>query len=331
MKIRFLALAFTFVLLGAATASAAVSSGHSAKISSFDFLVDDSGSMTADHATAGQNKMELAKSAMQRINNAIPANASYSGGIHTIAPYAELQPVGAWNKAAFDGKIKGINSEKGMFGRLTPLGSGFNDIGAQCVKSMKTPAAIILFSDGESNEGPDAVASARSLLAANPGLRLHVVSLADTPAGQSTLDAIAKLGSGAVIVSGPTLIKDDAVLNRFMADVFGYGYAAPAMMGDASGAIFFSFNSAELSMEAVNTLSAVAKKIGSNAKVQVGGYTCNIGPEAYNQELSVRRAQAVRSFLVKEGVPAANVQAIGYGTTMKYSKRSLARRADISY
>jgi outer membrane protein OmpA-like peptidoglycan-associated protein len=48
-------------------------------------------------------------------------------------------------------------------------------------------------------------------------------------------------------------------------------------------------------------------------KVQVEGYTDSVGSDAYNQTLSENRANAVQTFLVSNGVPAANVTAAGYG------------------
>lgn len=48
-------------------------------------------------------------------------------------------------------------------------------------------------------------------------------------------------------------------------------------------------------------------------KVQVEGYTDNVGSDAYNQKLSENRAQAVGDFLVAQGVPLPNVTATGFG------------------
>jgi outer membrane protein OmpA-like peptidoglycan-associated protein len=48
-------------------------------------------------------------------------------------------------------------------------------------------------------------------------------------------------------------------------------------------------------------------------KVQVEGYTDNVGGPAYNQKLSENRAQAVGNFLIAQGVPFANVTATGFG------------------
>lgn len=62
----------------------------------------------------------------------------------------------------------------------------------------------------------------------------------------------------------------------------------------------------------INATAAVLKKY-PNAKVTVKGYSDSLGNPAYNVDLSQRRAQAVADALVKQGVKAENVTAIGYG------------------
>lgn len=48
-------------------------------------------------------------------------------------------------------------------------------------------------------------------------------------------------------------------------------------------------------------------------KLQVEGYTDSVGGDEYNQKLSENRADAVRDFLVTQGVQADNISATGYG------------------
>jgi outer membrane protein OmpA-like peptidoglycan-associated protein len=50
-------------------------------------------------------------------------------------------------------------------------------------------------------------------------------------------------------------------------------------------------------------------------KVQVEGYTDSVGGDDYNQKLSENRANAVRDFLVAQGVQPDNITAAGYGKT----------------
>jgi outer membrane protein OmpA-like peptidoglycan-associated protein len=48
-------------------------------------------------------------------------------------------------------------------------------------------------------------------------------------------------------------------------------------------------------------------------KVQVEGYTDSVGSDAFNQTLSQNRAQAVRDFLVSQGVQPNNITSQGFG------------------
>jgi outer membrane protein OmpA-like peptidoglycan-associated protein len=50
-----------------------------------------------------------------------------------------------------------------------------------------------------------------------------------------------------------------------------------------------------------------------NLKVQVEGYTDNVGGEMYNQTLSQQRGDAVRAYLISQGVGPDNITSTGYG------------------
>ena len=79
--------------------------------------------------------------------------------------------------------------------------------------------------------------------------------------------------------------------------------------------IHFGHNSdviENVSKSDINNTAAVLKKY-PDSKVTVKGYTDSLGDPAYNVDLSQRRAQAVADELVKQGVKAENVKAVGYG------------------
>ncbi|SHO58944.1 OmpA family protein [Vibrio quintilis] len=80
-----------------------------------------------------------------------------------------------------------------------------------------------------------------------------------------------------------------------------------------SGTNTFATNSAELTateslQEVVDILSRYPQ-----AKVMITGYTDSRGPEAYNQQLSERRAKSVSQFLISKGIEAERVSAKGMG------------------
>lgn len=66
----------------------------------------------------------------------------------------------------------------------------------------------------------------------------------------------------------------------------------------------FAFNSAALSAEAQTSLNRVAELIrrGGNGTIEVAGHTDGVGSDQFNIDLSRRRAEAVRDWLVAQNV-----------------------------
>jgi outer membrane protein OmpA-like peptidoglycan-associated protein len=79
--------------------------------------------------------------------------------------------------------------------------------------------------------------------------------------------------------------------------------------------VLFDFNKYTLKGEAREKLAKVSGILAAypSLKLQVEGYTDSVGSDAYNQKLSEQRADAVRDYLVQQGVQTANISAAGYG------------------
>ena len=85
-----------------------------------------------------------------------------------------------------------------------------------------------------------------------------------------------------------------------------------------SGSVLFVTNKSDLLPAAQIKLNEVADaltKQDTESKIVVEGYTDSQGGAGYNQELSQRRAQSVRDYLVSRGLPADRVTAQGFGLT----------------
>jgi outer membrane protein OmpA-like peptidoglycan-associated protein len=79
--------------------------------------------------------------------------------------------------------------------------------------------------------------------------------------------------------------------------------------------ILFGFDKADLDDRAQTSLVNLAKDLQSNQNlvVELMGYTDMRGPREYNYQLSQRRVDAVRRFLVERGVQLARIQSAGLG------------------
>ena len=80
---------------------------------------------------------------------------------------------------------------------------------------------------------------------------------------------------------------------------------------------FFDFDKSVLKPAGKSKLSDLASKLqGIDIEVVVAtGHTDSVGSDAYNIKLSLRRANAVKAFLVSKGIPADRVFTAGKGET----------------
>lgn len=82
--------------------------------------------------------------------------------------------------------------------------------------------------------------------------------------------------------------------------------------------IHFEFDKSTLNKEAKDALKKNIAQLEKNSNVTMlaSGYTSEMGTEKYNQDLSERRAQSVKDYLVQEKLFAADkISIIGYGET----------------
>ncbi len=98
--------------------------------------------------------------------------------------------------------------------------------------------------------------------------------------------------------------------------------------GGDSLALFFGFNEDTLSRRSVRQLQIVAEAIKADGakKLEISGHTDDVGSERYNQGLSERRANAVKSKLVDFGVPAERIVTKGFGKSQP--RRTYSANAD---
>jgi peptidoglycan-associated lipoprotein len=121
----------------------------------------------------------------------------------------------------------------------------------------------------------------------------------------------------------------DAIKQQMQSQFAKYDSQITAMQGRVSidTVAHFAFNSATLDEQDKPALQDFASTIGKyhpGVLVTVEGFADPAGSRAYNKKLGMQRAEAVRDFLVSNGLSADQVRAVSYGED---SNRQVAKGA----
>ena len=103
------------------------------------------------------------------------------------------------------------------------------------------------------------------------------------------------------------------------------------------GDVLFDTGRAELNPGAARKLDQLAQFLNDHPerRVQIDGFTDSVGTDSYNQDLSQRRADAVKSSLITRGVDPSRIGSQGYGkgfpvaSNTESGGRQLNRRVEV--
>jgi outer membrane protein OmpA-like peptidoglycan-associated protein len=88
--------------------------------------------------------------------------------------------------------------------------------------------------------------------------------------------------------------------------------------------VYFEYNKAIIKKESYPILDAVAATLQGNpgiALVEIQGHTDERGNDAYNLDLSDRRAAAVRQYMIDKGIDENRLTSQGYGESQPVDRR----------
>lgn len=97
--------------------------------------------------------------------------------------------------------------------------------------------------------------------------------------------------------------------------------------------VYFDLDKATIKPESYTLLNEVATLLLAHPEfghIEVGGHTDARGKDAYNLDLSQRRAESVRDFLIGRGVLASRLSAVGYGETRPIADNVTAAGMDLN-
>jgi outer membrane protein OmpA-like peptidoglycan-associated protein len=103
------------------------------------------------------------------------------------------------------------------------------------------------------------------------------------------------------------------------------------------GDVLFDTGRAELNPGSSRKLDQLAQFLSEHKerRVQIDGFTDSVGSDSYNEELSRRRADAVKSALLTRGIDSSRISTQGYGKAYPVANnsdsggRQLNRRVEV--
>ena len=310
------------------------------KADTFVIIQDASSSMNEQHThdtryvahrDAGQSKLELAKETLSHMNQTVPqldfnsGLTAFSGGCYNQAEV--LYGLETYDRDSLGGGLAKLTCASGT----TPMGAGINTTNSKLLTGLGLgKIAMFIVSDGISDASHTADGSGGkkgAITAAKKAkdqlgdrLCIYPIQIGNEPGAEEFMNKLATIGdcgfaTNAMDISSPKTMAGYVI--KTLLEPVGDAPAdiSPVKITFSADALF-DFDKAVLKSEGKQSLDNLMSKFGKvkyDVIVAVG-YTDRIGNEDYNKRLSVRRANAVKSYLVKNnGVDPSNVFVDGKG------------------
>lgn len=338
MKKTFLAVFLTACFATAVSANESTPAEKCGKLAdSFFFVVDASGSMmetigdvkkeesdTEDHFS-DLRRIELAKAFVDKAAQTALSKTEMQSALYSVAPFAELVPPAARSSDEYRAAVQErLNTNLEVFGRPTWIGKRGATKLSQKVDGTQ---ALILVTDGDFEADEEGLFApgevVLSYLRNNPNSAVHVVSAAYSPEEKAAITKLAEVDPRVTTTDLETLMSNEASFDQFVERVF-YRECPPVVSIEIPD-VHFAFDKAVLTEEGKTKLQQALRVIESrdaSEPITVFGWTDSIGSDAYNAELSLRRAEAVKAFFVEAGIANERIRAIGKGESSAYTNRT---------
>jgi OOP family OmpA-OmpF porin len=308
----------------------------------------------------GQQNFLTAKNFISAVSQSLPADYAGSTGLRTFG-HSEKQSkketdlVYGMAKHSHEGMQKGLDSVMYTGGK-SPLGVAIAAAAADFEAAGGT-SALVIVSDGTRAYMDNAVSEVLKAKATfGDKLCIHTVWVGDDAVGKKYLASVAA-AAGCGSAETAAALTDTAALAAFVEKAFltcnpppppvvapapkpvpaPVSAPAPVAKEIITLNLLFDYDKATIKAEMIPALEQAKKFLNEDqaAAFTLSGHTCSIGTDAYNQKLSERRAAAVKSWLVSNGIAAGRLDAAGYGEAKpKYDNktdegRKLNRRVEI--
>lgn len=342
---------------------------YAPKIESFVIILDASASMQDEYTgtvNKGHPKFVVAKDILMRMNNTLPEidiNSALVTFGHGFFKHMDKTFVVYELTKHSRGLLEKALNEAAIPQGCSPAGNAIKDANNLLLTSGGQKA-VILVSDGEQLIGSP-LKKARDLKEMyGDRVCLYTIFVGNTAEGKEELRELAR-----EVRCGFSVTADEIASSENMADFVKKVFltAIPKQVSDIDsdgdgvydkddecpdtpkGAIVdsrgcwvvkgitFDYKKWDIKEEFGSNLSNIVDILQKNPHIhiRIEGHTDNIGSMGYNIDLSQKRAEAVKDYLVRKGIDESRVSTIGFGFQKPIAPndteegRALNRRAEI--
>jgi OOP family OmpA-OmpF porin len=236
--------------------------------------------------------------------------------IAPLAPFDRSALLSVANDLDLLGSVK--------FGRggNTPMDVVLSEAAA-ALEGRKGTTALVIVSDGFSDSPEKAQRAAQVLVDGySDTICIHTVQVGDDPVGTEFLTHLSGTTPCGSTRSASS-VRDINAFQSFSHNLFaGTAPALPAVSaaGPCEGivrmrGIQFEFGRANITPESRVVLDVAAEHLEAckDLEVEIVGHTDSVGPPAYNEGLSQRRAESTERYFIDSGISAQRMRAAGRG------------------
>jgi OOP family OmpA-OmpF porin len=290
---------------------------YAPKVDSFVVILDNSSTMGEDHQE--RPRIHTAQDLVATFNSAVP-DLDFNAGLVTFGKSSgnwfggsgasDVYGMTPFQSSDVAAALASLESADGT----SPMSEGI-EATTELLSSTTGPIAVILVSDFQWIDA-SAVTTAVDQLKSQHGneVCLHTIKVGNNTTGDALISGITDI-AGCDSAVGAGDISSAATMSTYVTETL----MAPLQYEKhtVSATALFDFNKAVLKEQGKAELHNLDERIKSQGisvgDIDVVGHTDSIGSETYNQELSVRRALAVKDFMVSEGIDAGIVDVVGKG------------------
>ncbi len=266
----------------------------------FFILYDPSTSMDVPYKQSGLTRLEMEKKIIRESNQSLPeldwqaglyphwkGGLWLSGSPHAFKPYYRLQN--------YDKKEYGLAIDKLPTITTGPPMLQLGLMKLEYLLGLSGRTQVFLFTDGKDSrvdgvEEPAPLAQAKKL-AAEYDVCFTIISSAEGPEEKKLLDDMAAVNSCSQVIDFDTVAEHpEHLLGKLYMDA-----------ENSFSNVLFDFDKYVVKKEYRKNLDDLGIFLKKNPQTYavLSGFTDNIGTEAYNIQLSKKRAESVRSYLQK--------------------------------